>query len=201
MTKWISLSLIALAIVACKQPAKNETETTINQTEDTITQAPLQLPNTSATSSRVAVSDKQFSQWALDYELEDPTGKKVRLGEVINQYMGRPIVIDVWASWCPDCIRAIPQTKEMLANHPEAQMIYLSVDREKNKWAAAIQRYDLQGQHYFIPDGMKGPFGKDIELDWIPRYILLDKTGKIVTYRAIEKDFASMNETLTELKK
>lgn len=202
MKKWMTLSLFALAIVACKQPAQVEDAITINNTAEADTnQVPLQTPNTSATSSTVAVSDKQFSQWALDYELEDTTGKKVRLGEIINQHIGQPLVIDVWATWCPDCIKAIPATKELMASHPEAKIVYLSVDRERAKWNDGIKKYDLQGAHYFIPDGMKSPFGKDLELDWIPRYILLDKTGKIVTFRAIEKDFEAMHTTLTELKK
>jgi hypothetical protein len=38
-----------------------------------------------------------------------------------------------------------------------------------------------------------------IDLDWIPRYIIVDKTGKIV-YRAIETDFDKINETLAALK-
>jgi hypothetical protein len=46
---------------------------------------------------------------------------------------------------------------------------------------------------------MKGEFGKSINLDWIPRYIILDKDGKIVTYRAIETDFEQINEQLKNL--
>ena len=49
-------------------------------------------------------------------------------------------------------------------------------------------------------DQMKGKFAKAIDLDWIPRYIIIDKTGKIVLYRAIEKDFDLINKIITELK-
>ncbi|MET0943915.1 MAG: TlpA family protein disulfide reductase, partial [Flavobacterium sp.] len=59
---------------------------------------------------------------------------------------------------------------------------------------------ELKGDHYMINDGMKGVFGKAIDLDWIPRYIIVDKTGKIVLYRAIETDFDKINETLKSLK-
>jgi hypothetical protein len=45
---------------------------------------------------------------------------------------------------------------------------------------------------------MKGSFGKSIDLDWIPRYIVIDKKGKVVLYRAIESDFEKIE---TELKK
>jgi hypothetical protein len=47
---------------------------------------------------------------------------------------------------------------------------------------------------------MKGAFGKAIDLDWIPRYIILDKTGKIIIYRAIETDFEQINNTIKNTK-
>jgi hypothetical protein len=46
---------------------------------------------------------------------------------------------------------------------------------------------------------MNGTFGEAIDLDWIPRYLIVDKNGKIVTYRAIETDFEQINKTLLEL--
>jgi hypothetical protein len=64
-----------------------------------------------------------------------------------------------------------------------------------------IKKHELNGEHFLIKDGMKGDFGKALDLDWIPRYIILDKTGKIVLYRAIETDFDKINSTLKEINK
>ena len=49
-------------------------------------------------------------------------------------------------------------------------------------------------------DQMEGVFANAIDLDWIPRYIIVDKTGEIALYRAIETDFDKINETLKKLK-
>ncbi len=46
---------------------------------------------------------------------------------------------------------------------------------------------------------MKGTFGKSINLDWIPRYIIVDKTGKIALYKAIETDKEKVNILLKSL--
>jgi hypothetical protein len=73
------------------------------------------------------------------------------------------------------------------------------MDKAFDKWQAGIEKHELQGDHYWVTDGMKGVFGKSIDLDWIPRYIILDKKGKIITYRAIETDFEQINETLKTL--
>ena len=48
-------------------------------------------------------------------------------------------------------------------------------------------------------DGMKGTFGKSIDLDWIPRYMVINKNGSIAIYRAIETDFDKINTTLKTL--
>jgi hypothetical protein len=50
------------------------------------------------------------------------------------------------------------------------------------------------------PEGMKGAFGQSIDLDWIPRYMVIDKEGTVVIYRATETDFEKINATLNNLK-
>ncbi len=90
--------------------------------------------------------------------------------------------------------------KELQSNHSEVDFVFLSMDKTVDKWLAGIEKHELIGDHYMAIDGMKGNFGKAIDLDWIPRYIIIDKKGKIVTYRAIETDFAKINETLNSLK-
>jgi hypothetical protein len=47
---------------------------------------------------------------------------------------------------------------------------------------------------------MKGTFGQSIDLDWIPRYMVINKEGAVVIYRAIETDFDKINTTLNNIK-
>jgi hypothetical protein len=74
------------------------------------------------------------------------------------------------------------------------------MDKAVDKWKIGVEKHELKGDHYMVNDQMKGVFGKSIDLDWIPRYIIVDKTGKIVLYRAIETDFETINSTLKSLK-
>ena len=43
-------------------------------------------------------------------------------------------------------------------------------------------------------------FGKSIDLNWIPRYMVVDKTGKIALYNVIEADDEKLIKTLESLK-
>jgi hypothetical protein len=62
-----------------------------------------------------------------------------------------------------------------------------------------MEKHALSGDHYMANDQMEGVFAQAIDLDWI-QDIILDKTGKIVLYRAIETDFDTINSTLADLK-
>ena len=47
---------------------------------------------------------------------------------------------------------------------------------------------------------MKGAFAKSLQVNWIPRYIIVDKEGNIALYNAIETDFTKIKETLKNIK-
>lgn len=152
--------------------------------------------------SSLACSNAQktdFKKEALDEKIISLDGNSVSFQDVLNQCKGKTIVMEVWASWCGDCVKAIPQMKELQANNPDAIYLFLSMDRTIDKWKAGIEKHQLKGNHYWVNGGMKGSFGKTLDLDWIPRYIIIDKTGKIVIYRAIETDFEKINTTLKSL--
>lgn len=141
-----------------------------------------------------------FSKEALSEKLLTLDGGQTSFKNILKKYKGKTLVIEVWASWCGDCVKAMPKLKELQSNNPDVSYLFLSADKTADKWKAGIEKHELKGDHFMMNDGMKGVFGKAIDLDWIPRYIIVDKTGKIVLYRAIETDFDKINETLKGLK-
>ncbi len=153
-----------------------------------------------ATFSSARAQKTNFSKEALSEKLLATNESQVAFKDILKKYKGKTLVIEVWASWCGDCVKAMPKVKELQANNPNVSYLFLSADKTAEKWKIGIEKHELKGDHYMMNDGMKGVFGKAIDLDWIPRYIIVDKTGKIVLYRAIETDFDKINETLKSLK-
>lgn len=141
-----------------------------------------------------------FSKEALSETLLATDNGQVPFKNIIKKHKEKTLVIEIWASWCGDCVKAMPKIKELQANNPDVDYVFISMDKTADKWKTGIEKHELKGEHYMANDQMKGVFGKAIDLDWIPRYIILDKTGKIVLYRAIETDFDKINETLKGLK-
>ncbi|WP_366183159.1 TlpA disulfide reductase family protein [Flavobacterium ovatum] len=141
-----------------------------------------------------------FSKEALTETLLTREGNQVSFESIVKENQGKTTVIEIWASWCGDCIQAIPKLKELQANHPDVNYVFISMDKSDTAWQNGIEKHQLNGAHYMANDQMKGEFAKAIDVDWIPRYIVIDKTGKIALYHAIETDFDQINKTITELK-
>ena len=141
-----------------------------------------------------------FSKTGVSETLLTPDGNQTAFKEVLEKHKGKVLVIEIWASWCSDCVKAMPKVKELQTGNPNVDYIFISMDKTADKWKAGIEKHELSGDHYMANDGMKGVFGSAIDLDWIPRYIIVDKKGKIVLYRAIETDFDKIDSTLKSLK-
>jgi thiol-disulfide isomerase/thioredoxin len=142
---------------------------------------------------------KEFSKESLSETLLAPDGSQVAFKDILKKQKGKTTVIEVWASWCGDCVKAMPKVKELQENNKNVSFVFISMDKTADKWKEGIQKHELKGAQYMANDGMKGVFGQAIDLDWVPRYIIIDKTGKIILYRAIETDFAVINETLKQV--
>lgn len=142
---------------------------------------------------------KSFSKEALNEKLLAADGSQQTFKDILKKHKGQTLLIEVWASWCGDCVKAMPKLKELQVNNSTVSYMFISMDKTAEKWKDGIEKHELKGDHYMALDQMKGVFGKAIDLDWIPRYIIVDKKGNIVLYRAVETDFEKIDRTLKSL--
>ena len=142
--------------------------------------------------------EKQFSEEALNGILTTNEGSEITFKEVLEKHKGKTILIEVWASWCSDCVKAMPKVKEIQKENPDVAYVFISMDKSLDKWKEGIKKHEIEGEHYWVNDenGMKGSFGQSIDLDWIPRYIIVRGESEVTLYRAIEKDFEKINKEL-----
>ena len=54
----------------------------------------------------------EFSQEALADSFTDQDGNSITFSQILETYKGKQIVIDIWASWCKDCILSMPKIKQ-----------------------------------------------------------------------------------------
>nr|WP_322625768.1 TlpA disulfide reductase family protein [uncultured Flavobacterium sp.] len=143
----------------------------------------------------------EFGKEALEAKMTSVDGKEIAFKDILVQYKGQVVVIDVWASWCPDCKKGMPKVHDLQKQFPNVKYLFLSYDRVDEKWKQGIESFNTKGgDNYHVGTSMKeGAFSKDIKLDWIPRYMVVDKNGKIALFRAIEADDEKLITTLKSI--
>lgn len=141
----------------------------------------------------------EFDEVSLSQEMVDLEGNLTTVGQVLEAHKGKIIFVDLWASWCPDCIKGLPKLEEVQKEYPELVYLFLSLDRKEDAWKKSIDKFNIKGEHYWFNTEWKNKFTEYIGLNWIPRYMLIDQEGKIAHYYAIHADDAVMMEALVEL--
>jgi len=69
--------------------------------------------------------ETQFSEEALKDELINLKDESVSLESILEQHKGNTIFIDVWASWCKDCLKGLPGVKMLQADSPRNRFYLL----------------------------------------------------------------------------
>ena len=128
-----------------------------------------------------------FVKPALDEVFISQEGNRVAFKDILSKYKGQTIFIDIWASWCSDCVGSIPKLKELQKAESNVVYVMLSLDKTIDLWKKGIQMHQLKADHYlFTKKWKKSTFCASIGLDWIPRYMIVGKDGSIKMYKAIE---------------
>lgn len=139
----------------------------------------------------------RFTTEALGNVMTDLKGNTTTLEAVLQQYKGKTIIIDVWASWCGDCLKGLPKVAQMQKTTADKDIVYLflSVDKDARPWKGAVKRKNIQGVHYLAEGAWKSKLGEFLNLDWIPRYMVVNPAGDISLFKATSADDPAILET------
>lgn len=149
-------------------------------------------------SCKTEKSTFQFSKKALNDTFLSENNTEIQFKDIIKQYKGKKVLIDIWATWCKDCIVGFPDVKKLQNKHKDVVFLFLSLDKEIDKWKNGIEKHNLQGEHYYISSGWKGDFCSSINLDWVPRYMVINKNGEITLFKAIKATDNSITKALND---
>ncbi len=132
-----------------------------------------------------------------NYENHD--GTTTSLADLKGAY----VYIDVWATWCGPCKMEIPFLKEVENDYHDKniQFVSISIDREKDhqKWIDMVNDKQLGGIQLYADSDWNSKFVKDYYISGIPRFILIDPDGNIVTPDAPRPSNPKLREMLDEL--
>ena len=153
----------------------------------------------------VLVADfaEKFDKWdrskpgkiSPDFNAVDLEGKEWTLAD----FRGKYVYIDMWATWCNPCKRELPYLKELEKKFEGAEIVFigLSTDGDQSKWEKMVKEGAMPGVQLYL--GPRSAFQKAYNIDGIPRFILLDKDGRIINNnmsRPSSEDTAKVLESL-----
>ena len=141
-------------------------------------------------------SPTQFSEEALNDTFLNIEGHTVTFKSILDKYKGQTVLIDIWASWCGDCIAGMPKVNALQSQYKDVAYVFLSLDRGEKAWKKGIKKYNVVGDHYYMPNAKKCDFADFVNISWIPRYMVINKAGEIVVFNVIEANDDKLIEAL-----
>lgn len=144
---------------------------------------------------------KLVNTMSPSFNYDNYAGGKTKL----EDFKGKYVYIDVWATWCGPCRAEIPSLKKIEEKYHDKNISFvsISVDVQKDieKWKALIKDKELGGVQLFADNNWNSQFIKEYGINSIPRFILIDPTGKIVNADAARPSSAEIQVQLDALLK
>ena len=127
---------------------------------------------------------------APDFKLKTPEGKAFRLSSL----KGQTVVLDFWASWCPDCRKDAPEVVRMQQEYARKGVAFVGVsfDTDVEAWKRAISQYGITyTQVSELKKMRESEVAQAYGVKWIPSMVVIDPEGKValstVLYYKVEK--------------
>ena len=123
----------------------------------------------------------------------------------LSDLNGKYVYIDVWATWCGPCRAEIPFLKKVEEKYHDKNIAFVSisvdVDKDLEKWKKFVEEKQLGGIQLFADKNWNSDFMKSFSINSIPRFILIDPSGKVVSADAARPSSPKLQEQLDGLLK
>lgn len=148
--------------------------------------------------------EKLSRKWNVFWTGESCTAAAAtnQVGEKLDfaRYRGKYVLMDIWATWCSPCRREQDVMFQLEPKFENKNIVFLtlSCDRFRKVWEKYCQEHNMKGEnHYNIQDkqGLMDLYA----IRTIPRFILLDPDGKLLSANFFTPSEPKFERTLSYL--
>ena len=128
---------------------------------------------------------------APNFNYENYKGGKTTLKDL----KGKLVYIEIWATWCGPCIKEMPALTQLIKDFKgkNIEFVSISIDSKNDyeKWKKMVPEKNVGGTQLLADKGLNSDFMKAFSVGLIPRSILLNEEGEIITPGAPRPSAAS----------
>jgi peroxiredoxin len=129
----------------------------------------------------------QVSEKAPEFELDDLQGAHHKLSD----YRGKVVMINFWASWCPECIEEMSSLNALYERYRGKGLVVLAISADRKKDAAMTVLARTHVSYPVLLDTTGGVFIRHYTVVGLPTTIVIDKNGFIDERILGRTDFSS----------
>jgi thiol-disulfide isomerase/thioredoxin len=119
----------------------------------------------------------QAAETAPAWELKDTEGKLVKSSD----FVGKVVILDFWATWCPPCKAEIPGFVELQKKYGDKGLVIVGVSLDEQGPDVVKPFMQQFGMNYPVVMGDEKILEDFGGVQAIPTTFIIDKSGKIVT--------------------
>lgn len=93
----------------------------------------------------------------------------------LDQYKGKVVYLDFWASWCGPCKESFPWLNNISKENPDLVVIGVNLDKEKKDAESFLIKYPAS---FKVIYNSSGSLAEKFKVKGMPYSIILDKNGK-----------------------
>ena len=197
--KTITLAATLMTAPLCATTAQTTSSKTQTNPSTASAAAATTQPSAAADpDTRYAVDLLKVDTEAPDFALSTLDGKTVKLSDMRGKY----VVLDFWASWCPDCRRDLPSVGALHKTYSArgVEFVGVSFDDKKENLVKAIADYNIAyTQVSELKKWKETAISKAYHIGWIPTMYVIGPDGKVVLATVVfEKVAAKLAEIMPE---
>lgn len=148
----------------------------------------------SAGAAALAVHDAGSSVGRLpELTLSSRSGAPVELGAL----RGKPVVVNLWATWCPPCNREMPVLAQAQAAHPEVNFVFIDQGENLMDVGGWLSRHQLDLRNVMLDPHMRA--GAALGQRAFPTTYFFDADGRLVDRRIGELSPALLADKLARI--
>lgn len=108
----------------------------------------------------------------------------------LEQFTGKPVVLNLWATWCPPCIREMPVLQQAQQQRRDVHFVFVNQGERPERVRAFLAARGLALRNVLLDSG--GQVARDLGHRALPTTVFFDAEGRVTDTRIGELSAAAL---------